>query len=885
MRHRQESAKARAQFSPGRSVLIVEREAAVAREVRSSLVRLGYDVAATVASATEALAAVDAHRPDLVLMDVCLEDRDDGIAVAAAIRTRHPTPIVFLSARDDDAARMRVEEDGRPHGFVLRPYQDPELHAAVEVALERHALEREMDQQRSWLARVFGGMSDAVAAADMEGRILFVNEGGRRVFGETFIGTGSGASASPDDVYLPDCETRIPDACLPLARALAGEVVRDVELFVRARDLPDGRFYSINAEPLFDATGEACGAVATGRDVTSLRAARSRLREQVELDALTGVYNRRGFMDLARRVFENARESGRDPAVFFIDLNEMKVVNDSLGHPEGDRLLMDVARILRGCLRTSDILGRLGGDEFVVLAPDSGAYAEVLRQRLRAAVDEFNAACERPYRVSLSIGLSTCEGGHIASLDELVAQADKRMYEDKRVRRARRNHPKSGRRLVSSVRPALLPPPGPSTGGCEPFARGRAQPSPGEAAPSPRAFPHEAQGGAPGTATVHDEALRLLLVDDDPAVLRAYRAALARGGATVETASNGKEAAERVQRGPIDVIVSDLSMPEMTGIEFLEAVRAHDLDVPVILMTGEPKVESAIRAVEYGAFRYLVKPVGTQELLETATRAAKLHRLARLKREALNLAGADATRLGERAALEVRWSHGMNLLWMAFQPIVGWARRRVFGYEALLRSDEPLMRNPTDFLDAAERLGRLHELGRAVRAAVAKAAPKASKRAKLFVNLHAADLNDDELYSPDAPLSKIASRVVLEVTERASLYGVKNISACVARLKKLGFDIAIDDLGAGYAGLASFTQLEPEVAKLDMSLVRGIDMDSRRHRIVRAMKSLCDDLGILVVAEGVETVGERNTLTELGCDLLQGYLFATPAAGFEAARL
>jgi len=140
---------------------------------------------------------------------------------------------------------------------------------------------------------------------------------------------------------------------------------------------------------------------------------------------------------------------------------------------------------------------------------------------------------------------------------------------------------------------------------------------------------------------------------------------------TLETASNGKDAAERVKAAAFDVIVSDITMPEMTGIEFLKAVRAHDLEVPVILMTGEPSVESAMRAIEYGVFRYLAKPVAGQELWETVLRAARLHKLAKLKREALELPGRDAGRLGERAALEVRFTWAMSLMWMAFQPIIG----------------------------------------------------------------------------------------------------------------------------------------------------------------------------------------------------------------------
>src|ERR1700690_2016523 len=138
-----------------------------------------------------------------------------------------------------------------------------------------------------------------------------------------------------------------------------------------------------------------------------------------------------------------------------------------------------------------------------------------------------------------------------------------------------------------------------------------------------------------------NDKLRLLLVDDDPAIIRAYASTLARHGVTVQTASNGKEAAERVKDGSFDVIVSDISMPEMSGIEFLRAVRAHDVDVPVILMTGEPSVESAMRAVEYGAFRYLAKPIPPQHLGETVLHAARLHRLERLKREAMELPGRD----------------------------------------------------------------------------------------------------------------------------------------------------------------------------------------------------------------------------------------------------
>ena len=136
---------------------------------------------------------------------------------------------------------------------------------------------------------------------------------------------------------------------------------------------------------------------------------------------------------------------------------------------------------------------------------------------------------------------------------------------------------------------------------------------------------------------------------------------------------------------------------------------------------------------------------------------------------------------------------------------------------------------------------------------------------------------DDDLYSPDAALSQVASRVVLEITERAALDHVSDVRTRIASLRALGFRIAIDDLGAGYAGLSSFAQLEPEVVKIDMSLVRDIHLHATKRKLVRSLTSLCADLGLTLVTEGIECAAERDTLVDMGCELLQGYLFARPS--------
>jgi EAL domain-containing protein (putative c-di-GMP-specific phosphodiesterase class I)/CheY-like chemotaxis protein len=371
---------------------------------------------------------------------------------------------------------------------------------------------------------------------------------------------------------------------------------------------------------------------------------------------------------------------------------------------------------------------------------------------------------------------------------------------------------------------------------------------------------------------------RILLVDDEPGVLGMLKTTLRRYGFETEEAVDGRAALVLVRKKSFDVIVSDVNMPNCPGLEFLRAVRERDLDVPVIMMTAKPTIETSARAVEFGAFRYLVKPVMPAELKEVIDRAVELHEIARAKRKALELHGISDKSLGAQGQLETIFASAMDSLYLVFQPIVTWRTRSIYGYEALVRSAEPAMSTPELLFDAAERLGKLREIGLSIRRQAATAVPPDG--AKLFVNLHAADLMDDDLYVKRSQLGPIADRVVLEITERASLHIVSDLPSRVRQLKRLGFQLAIDDLGAGYAGLSAFTQLEPDIVKLDISLVRSVHVDHKKQSIVRRLLEMCGDLRIAVVAEGVESIPERDTLIDFGCHMLQGFLFAKPATPF-----
>ena len=233
------------------------------------------------------------------------------------------------------------------------------------------------------------------------------------------------------------------------------------------------------------------------------------------------------------------------------------------------------------------------------------------------------------------------------------------------------------------------------------------------------------------------------------------------------------------------------------------------------------------------------------------------------------------------ADLEGKLSRCLAALSMHFQPIVHAHDRSRFGYEALLRSSDRSLPHPGAILDAAERLEKIPALGRAVRAQTAKVIADAPpERGVVFVNLHLLDLFDKQLTSPFSPLSRVASRVVLEITERTSLEGQADVRYRVAELRELGFKIAIDDLGGGHARMGTFTPLDCDYVKLDMSLVRDIDKHAMKQRLVRSVNELCKSQGTKIIGEGVETEAEAKVLVELGCDYLQGYLIARPAPPF-----
>jgi two-component system cell cycle response regulator len=270
-------------------------------------------------------------------------------------------------------------------------------------------------------------------------------------------------------VHTPEL---VMEQCDTLARALDRLRTGDVDLTLLDLTLPDSRgletFAQLHAAhpgvPTVILTGlddESLGvkAVSEGaqdylvkgqvdarRLTRALRyalarsALQSRLQEESLNDELTGLYNRRGFMALARKQWKQTERAGKAFLLLFVDLDGLKAINDTQGHRAGDLAIQALAAAMRDTFRESDIVARLGGDEFLALAVDvpGGEVADVLTERLRKNLSRQGAARCASLELSASVGAVLCRPARDASLEALIERADAAMYQDKQRRRAGR---------------------------------------------------------------------------------------------------------------------------------------------------------------------------------------------------------------------------------------------------------------------------------------------------------------------------------------------------------------------------------------------------------------------------------------------------------------
>jgi len=314
---------------------------------------------------------------------------------------------------------------------VTRPDEVGEITRQFnELMRQRLGAEKAQRESEARLRLIADNVPALISYVDAELRFRFANSAYREWLGldpEAMVGR------RVDDVF-DDANYRA--TVLPhLQRALAGEATT-YEWEILAREGP--RTVRTSSFPSKGPSGEVVGIYNLTTDITRDRELQVELDRLARRDSLTGLHNRRSFMEILPQALARAALQQRWLALLFVDLDHFKAVNDDYGHEAGDEVLHAVAERLEGCVRATDTVARLGGDEFTVIVEglDTPEEAEVIAAKIVAAIGQPIGRGRRTYRVSASVGVAACRGGPIDP-DELLKRADSAAYAAKNAGRGR----------------------------------------------------------------------------------------------------------------------------------------------------------------------------------------------------------------------------------------------------------------------------------------------------------------------------------------------------------------------------------------------------------------------------------------------------------------
>jgi EAL domain-containing protein (putative c-di-GMP-specific phosphodiesterase class I)/CheY-like chemotaxis protein len=378
--------------------------------------------------------------------------------------------------------------------------------------------------------------------------------------------------------------------------------------------------------------------------------------------------------------------------------------------------------------------------------------------------------------------------------------------------------------------------------------------------------------------------VRVLIADDEPRVLEAL-AELIREERSLELVGAAGDAAQAIAMAAVghpDVAVLDVRMPGGGGPTAAREIRATEPHTRVLALSAHDDNATVLEMLRAGAMGYLSKGARGAEILES------IRRCARGQGSLSTPITADVIR---ELAKQLEWdrdptpvqdvrdqidlaARGCGLM-MVFQPIVELRTGRVAGMEALARFALEPKRSTAAWFEEADRAGVLADLelmaARMAMAHVHRLPPGA------FLSVNLSPSTAASAGFVESICSSLCDRLVIEVTEHAKVNDYEALNEALQVIRQAGVRVAIDDAGAGFASLQHVVRLAPDFIKLDIALTRGIDADPVRRALATAMISFASDTGATIIAEGIETPSEFETLRALGASCGQGYYLASPA--------
>lgn len=361
------------------------------------------------------------------------------------------------------------------------------------------------------------------------------------------------------------------------------------------------------------------------------------------------------------------------------------------------------------------------------------------------------------------------------------------------------------------------------------------------------------------------------------------------GVGRVHIVTDPREAVARCAELDPDLVILDLHMPHVDGHAVLAGLRARspaEADVlPVLVVTADTTVEARDRALHAGANDFLTKPLDHTEVVlrvRNLLRTRMLH--LELKRrndelqadlEARTAADLELERRHQARVDRIHRALAPGALQTVLQPIFDLHSAKTVGFEALTRFACEPRRGPDVWFAEAAAIGRGVELELAAARAALAHLDQIPPDLFLSVNVSPTSAMSADLGGLLARHD--ANRVVLELTEHTRVDDYARLQEALVPLRAAGARVAVDDTGAGYAGLRHLLHLRPRLVKLDIALTRDIDVDPARRALATALVAFCRELDSPIIAEGIETAGELTALRDLGISLGQGYHLARPA--------
>ena len=377
---------------------------------------------------------------DIVLLALILPD-SQGIDTFRRIyiRARH-LPIVIVSRISEEGVAIDAVRAGAEDYVVKGSIDGITFSRVVRYAIERKRRKaneeesaEEYERTEDLYRRIVEFSQGLICTHDLDGKLLSVNPAAAHSLGytpEEMVGKNLGDFMSP--------ARRI--AVGPYLQRLRKDGT-DSGLLPVVTKTGEERVWQYR-NTTYSEKGQAMYVIGYASDVTDLMRGRDELKRLALTDELTGLHNRRAFLSLAEHALKVAQRNRSECLLFYADLDGLKKINDTLGHHTGSAVIAEAAVILRSVFRDSDIVARVGGDEFAVLAiANPVAKADIILNRLSTKLSTFNNSEDRPYKLSLSVGVAAFRPGCGKSVQHLMREADEEMYEQKNRYRGSSTHP------------------------------------------------------------------------------------------------------------------------------------------------------------------------------------------------------------------------------------------------------------------------------------------------------------------------------------------------------------------------------------------------------------------------------------------------------------